>query len=148
MRDCTIFSAKKPCRKSLTARSPSCGSNVNWKLQTWQQDRSHVTCWGLRFSMKNLMLKVSNKGNNPRVITNSQFFIYLLISLSRPEKQRIKEQLALYELNLLRFLLSKTPIFTGNFIIFDYVPFKDAPIKHLLNASRFLHHILFCLHGN
>ena len=52
--------AKKPCRKSLTAGSPSCGSNVSCKLQTWPQGRGHVTFSGLRFSMKNLMLKVSN----------------------------------------------------------------------------------------
>ena len=52
--------SKKPCRKSLTAGSPSCGSNVSCKLQTWPQGRGHVTFCGLRFSMKNLMLKVSN----------------------------------------------------------------------------------------
>ena len=27
----TIFSGKKPCRKSLTAKSPSWASNVNYK---------------------------------------------------------------------------------------------------------------------
>ena len=58
-------------------------------------------------------------GNNPQIIKNGQFFFYFFISISRPKKQRIKEQLALYELNLLRFFLSKTPTFTGNFIIFD-----------------------------
>ena len=146
MRDCTIFCAKKHCRKSLTGICPSCGSNVNCKLQTWPQGRRHVC--GLRFSMKNLMLKVSNMRNNPRVITNGKFFFYLFISVSRPKKQRIKEQLALYELILLRFFLSKTPKFIRNFIILDKIPFKDAPIKHLLNASRFLHRILFCLHRN
>ena len=29
-----LFVAKKPCRKSLTAGSPSCGLHVNCKLQT------------------------------------------------------------------------------------------------------------------
>ena len=43
-----FFCGKKPCRKSLTAGSPSGGSNVNW-LQTWPQGRGHVTFWGLRF---------------------------------------------------------------------------------------------------
>ena len=47
-------------RKSLTAGSPSCGSNVNRKLQTRPQGRGHVTFCSLPFSMKNLMLKVSN----------------------------------------------------------------------------------------
>ena len=40
---CTIFCGKKPCRKSLTAGSPSCRSNANCKLQTRPQDRGHVT---------------------------------------------------------------------------------------------------------
>ena len=59
MRGCTIFSGKKPCRKSIAARSPSCCSNVNCKLQKWPQGRGHVTFCGLRISMKNLMLQVS-----------------------------------------------------------------------------------------
>ena len=63
LRGCTIFSGKKPCCKSLTAGSPSCRSNVNCKLQTRPQDRRHVTFCGLRFSMKNLKLKVSNRSH-------------------------------------------------------------------------------------
>ena len=46
-----MFCGKKPCRKSLTAGSPSCGSNVNCKLQTWPQGRGHVTFCGLRFAV-------------------------------------------------------------------------------------------------
>ena len=53
-----MFCGKKPCRKSLTAGSPSCGSNVNCK-----RHRKAVVTWyfavcGLPFPMKNLMLKV------------------------------------------------------------------------------------------
>ena len=59
MRGCTIFSGKKPCRKSLTTGSPPWGSNVNCKLQMRAQDRGHVTFCGLRFPMKNLMLNIS-----------------------------------------------------------------------------------------
>ena len=33
------------------AGSPSCGSNVNCKLQTWPQGRGHVTFCGLRFAV-------------------------------------------------------------------------------------------------
>ena len=43
-----FLAARKPCRKSLTAGSPSCGSNVSCKLQTWPQGRGHVT---LRFAV-------------------------------------------------------------------------------------------------
>ena len=42
------------------AGSPPGSSNVNCKLQTWPQGCGHVTFCGLRFSMKNLMRKVSN----------------------------------------------------------------------------------------
>ena len=55
--------AKTPCRKSLTAGSPSGRSNVNCKPQTLPQDRGHVTFCGLCFSMKNLRLRVSNLSN-------------------------------------------------------------------------------------
>ena len=73
----------------------------------------------LKTAVQQTIKKLDTKGN-PQVITNGQFFFYFFISvISRPKKQRIKEQLALYELNLLLlFLLSKTPKFTGNFIIF------------------------------
>ena len=81
MRDSTIFNAKKHCRKSLTGRSPSCSSNVNYKLQTWPQGRGHVTFCGLRISMKNLMLKVSNMGNNTRGIF--LYFFIVFLSLAR-----------------------------------------------------------------
>ena len=57
---CTIFSGKKPCRKSLIAGSPSCRSKVNYKVQTRQQDCGHVIFCGLRIAMKNLMLRVSS----------------------------------------------------------------------------------------
>ena len=59
-RGCTIFSGKKPCQKSLIAGSPSCRSNLNYKLQTRQQDCGHVIFCGLRIAMKNLMLRVSS----------------------------------------------------------------------------------------
>ena len=48
-------------------------------------------------------------GNNKQSI-----LFYLFIFVSRTKKQRIKEQLALYELNLLLFLLLRTPKFFGN----------------------------------
>ena len=54
------FQCKKPCPKSLTAGSPSCGSNVNCKLQTWLQGRGHMTFCSLRFPKKNPMLKIPN----------------------------------------------------------------------------------------
>ena len=47
-----MFKGKKHCRKSLTAGSPSCGSNVNVTARPWSRD-------SFRFAMKNLMLKVS-----------------------------------------------------------------------------------------
>ena len=53
-RGCTIFSGKKRCRKSLTAGSPSRGSNVNCKC-----DRKAVVTWQFavcRFPMINLCL--------------------------------------------------------------------------------------------
>ena len=46
-----MFCGKKPCRKSLAAGSPSCGSNVNCKLQTLPQGRGHLTFYGLRFEV-------------------------------------------------------------------------------------------------
>ena len=46
-----FFCGKKPCRKSLTAGSPSFGSNVNCKLQTCPQGRGHVTFCGLPFAV-------------------------------------------------------------------------------------------------
>ena len=44
---------------------------------------------------------------------------------------------------------SKTPKNTQihrKLIILDWIPFKDAPVKHSPNASRFAYHIIFCLH--
>ena len=50
--------------KSITAGSPFGRLNVNCKPETQAQDRGHVTFCGSRFSIKNLMLKVSNLSNN------------------------------------------------------------------------------------
>ena len=79
---------------------------------------------------------------NTRVIANGQFFIYLFISVSRPKKQRI-ESFAV-------FAFKDTQIHRKFYHLWlKLIPFRDAPIKHLLNASRFLQsHTLFCLHRN
>ena len=45
------FNSKTRLCKSLTAGSPSYGSNVNCKLQTWPQGHGHVTFCGFRFAV-------------------------------------------------------------------------------------------------
>ena len=55
-----------------------------------------------------------NMGNNFPDNNKQSILFYLFIFVSRTKKQRIKEQLALYELNLLLFLRSRTPKFIGN----------------------------------
>lgn len=68
---CTIFNGKKPYRKSLTAGSSSCRSNVDCKLQSRPQD-----CGILRLTMKNLMLKVSNNDIEFRESWGTRYFFF------------------------------------------------------------------------
>ena len=54
-----MFSGKKPCRKSLTAWRPSCGSNVNSKLQKvtarpWSRDILRFAVFHEKLDVKGL----------------------------------------------------------------------------------------------
>ena len=66
--------AKKPCRKLLATGSSSCYSNMNCKVQTQLQDHGHPQVCHLLLTMKNLMLKVSNKSYSQLKIQKLSLF--------------------------------------------------------------------------